>query len=120
MRSYTRIERLEKLLQEVLAESISRRIKDPKLGFVTVMGVQLSKDLHYAKVTVTVLGSEQIQEETMQVLDRASNFLREEISREVRMRYIPELKFVRSDIFEKQARLDELFSLIRKEEKYEN
>jgi ribosome-binding factor A len=72
---------------------IQRELKDPRLGFVTVTRAEVSPDLHYARVFVSILGTPEEQQASMQALQRATGFLRHELGSRLTMRYIPALQF---------------------------
>src|SRR3954463_14920265 len=84
-------------IQKEVAELIQRELKDPRLGFVTVTRAEVSGDLHYARVFVSVLGTPEEQQATLKVLQSATGFLRHELGSRLSMRYIPALQF-RSDV----------------------
>lgn len=86
-----RSERLAAEIRDALSLLISRSLKDPRLGFVTVTRVELSADLRYAKVLVSVLGSEEQRRDSLKALRSAAGFLRREIGQRIRMRRVPEL-----------------------------
>ena len=87
-----RIKRVNEACKEALSEIIQEKFKDPRIGFVTVTGVEVTPDLRYAKVWVSIMGSEEEVEVTMQVLEGAGGFMRKELGRMVRMRYTPQLR----------------------------
>lgn len=95
MREFKRTDRVADQLQKELAVLIQREVKDPRLGMVTVSGVEVSRDLGYADVYITLLGeqtSERIKE-NLQVLKRAAGFLRSQLAKRVKLRHVPELRF---------------------------
>lgn len=95
MREFKRTDRVADQLQKELAVLIQREVKDPRLGMVTVSGVEVSRDLGYADVYITLLGeqtSERIKE-NLQVLKRAAGFLRSQLAQRVKLRHVPELRF---------------------------
>ena len=87
-----RMERVQNLAREILGELI-QDLKDPRVGFATVTAVRVSPDLRHARVLVSVLGSEEQQEESMKGLRSATPFLRGELGRQMRLKYLPELVF---------------------------
>ncbi len=87
-----RTERVQELARQVLGEEIGS-LKDPRVGFVTVTRVRMSADLRYARVLVSVFGSEDQQTATMRGLQSATPYLRAELGRQVRLKYLPELSF---------------------------
>ncbi|MFO8045303.1 MAG: 30S ribosome-binding factor RbfA [Halomonas sp.] len=95
MREFKRTDRVADQLQKELAVLIQREVKDPRLGMVTVSGVEVSRDLGYADVHVTLLGEntpEQIKE-NLKVLKQAAGFLRSQIAKRIKLRHVPELRF---------------------------
>ncbi len=89
-----RRERVTELVHHELSDILQREIRDPRLGWATVTRVEMSPDLCYAKVYVSVFGDdEQAQEQSLRVLERASAFIRSQLGRRVRLRQTPELHF---------------------------
>jgi ribosome-binding factor A len=111
-----RTDRLNSLLKEVISEVIRRDVRNPRVtALVTVTRVQISNDLHYAKVYISVIGSEQDKFETIEALNSAAGFIAVQSSQEVVMRYFPELTFKLDDSVEKHMRIEELLNKISKE-----
>ena len=96
-----RLKRMADSVQRELSELIRQELKDPRLGgLVTISAVKVSADLGYAEVYVTVMGrelgdeqSEAANKETLDVLNKASGFLRHELSRRIKTRITPSLRF---------------------------
>ncbi|MCX6000812.1 MAG: 30S ribosome-binding factor RbfA [Chloroflexi bacterium] len=89
-----RIERVNSTIRQEITELLQREIKDPRLGgLVTVTQVDTSRDLRYAKVLVSIIGSEDEKKQVLSAFASASGFLRKEISRHLGLRRIPELSF---------------------------
>ncbi len=88
-----RLEQVADLLRAELSDLLRREMQDPRLGFVTIIGVEVSPDLRSARVRVSCYGDETAQRESMRALHGAAGFLRREIGRRVRLRTIPELHF---------------------------
>jgi ribosome-binding factor A len=89
-----RTEQVAEEVQRILGEAIQYDLKDPRVGFATVVGVDMSADLQVAKVRISILDPEQ-RAETMAVLERARGFLRRRVAQEMRhMRVVPELRLV--------------------------
>lgn len=111
-----RTDRLNSLLKEVITEVIKRDVRNPHVAeFVSVTRVEITKDLHYAKVYVSIIGSEQQKAETMDALNSAAGFIAIQSSREVVMRYFPELTFRLDDSVDKHMKIEELLSEINRE-----
>ena len=88
-----RIDRINQLIKEEISGLLQRGLKDPRLGFVTVTEVDVSKDLRHAKVFVSILGSEDDWRGTLEALESASGYVRHWLRQNLRLRYIPELSF---------------------------
>jgi len=95
MREFKRTDRVADQLQKELAVLIQREVKDPRLGMVTVSGVEVSRDLGYADVHVTLLGEDTPEriKENLKVLKQAAGFLRGQVARRIKLRHVPELRF---------------------------
>jgi len=103
-----RIQRLAERIKEELSDILQREFKDPRLGFVSITGVELTRDLQVAKVYVSVLGSEEEKATSLETLQRAKGFLRTEIGRRIQMRHVPDLLFKFDTSIEHGARVHEL------------
>ena len=110
-----RMEKVQKLARQVLGESI-QGLKDPRIGFATVTAVRITPDLRYARVFVSVLGTEEEQKATMKGLESAKPFLRGELGRQVRMKYLPALIFEQDRGAEEAQRLETLLRTLHEED----
>ena len=88
-----RQEQLGEVIAEELSDLIRTRMKDPRIGFASITGVELSADLRHAKVFVSVLGTPEEQRATLQGLEHAAGFLRHELAQRLNIRYTPEILF---------------------------
>lgn len=88
-----RANRVAEQMKKELSDIIGRKIKDPRIGFVTVTDVRLSGDLQIAKVYISVLGDEKQREDTLKGLAKAKGFIRSEIGQRIRLRKTPEIQF---------------------------
>ena len=99
-----RTERLNYLIRQELSELIRRDTKDPRLGcFLTVTHVDTSPDLSYAKVYISIMGSEEEKDKAMDGLLSASGFLYHELRERLSLRHTPQLVFCKDDSIEKGA-----------------
>lgn len=111
-----RTDRLNSLLKEVISEVIKRDVRNPHVNeLVTVTRVQITKDLHYAKVYISVIGTPEQKAETLKALQSASGFIAVNSSHKVTMRYFPELTFRLDDSVDKHMRIEELLGEIKRE-----
>lgn len=111
-----RTDRLNSLLKEVISEVIRRDVRNPHVAeLVTVTRVEITKDLHYAKVFISVIGNDEQKKETLQALQSAAGFIAVNSSQKVVMRYFPELTFKLDDSVEKHMRIEELLHKLSQE-----
>jgi len=103
-----RRERVAEEIRAELSEILQHQMRDPRLGWVTVTRVEMSPDLAYAKVFVSVYGPEADQAATFQVLERAAGYIRSELGRRIRLRQTPELHFRTDDSIEQSQRIQDL------------
>jgi ribosome-binding factor A len=105
-----RTRRIESEIQRVLSELISRGVKDPRVGNVTITAVSLAADMGVAKVFFTPFASRNPAEEVQIGLTSAGGYLRGEIGRRLRLRHAPRLEFVIDDTVDKAAHLTGLIN----------
>jgi len=106
-----------RVIKEELSRIIREEIDDPRLGLVSITGVEVTPDLRIAHVHVSVYGDEAQRKMSLGILDRASRFLRGVLGREIELRYTPELHFHLDTSLERGARIFELLHEIKTEEK---
>ena len=107
MASTHRVNRVRGMLTRELSDIIMR-LKDPRIHLVTVVDTELSKDLRYAKVFVSVIGSAEEQQEAMKGLENALGYIRREVAKRVQLRIVPEIRVVYDQTIERTARLTAL------------
>ena len=110
----SRTERVGEEFREILAEEI-QRLKDPRIGFVTVTGVRVSADLHRARVFYTAYGDEQAQAGSRAALRSATSHLRHELGRQVRLKVVPELVFEEDASIAAGERIDAIIEQLHRE-----
>jgi ribosome-binding factor A len=115
MLPYKRSKRVGDLLRKEIAEIIMRRVKDPRLGFITITSVDVSDDLRNATVYISVLEKDTTGT-VLEALSSASGFIRSELVKRLRMKIIPRLVFVEDIAIEYGARIEDLFKIIKEEE----
>ena len=97
------------------SEILQREIKDRKLGFVTFSRVDVSKDLKYAKIYYTILGSEEEIRNSKNALKRSRPFIQSRIGQRLGLRHTPEIKFIFDKGIEHSLRINELIRKIQNE-----
>lgn len=111
-----RVVRLNSLLKEVISEVIHREVRNPHVNqFVTVTGVDISKDLQHAKVLISVIGTPQEKELTIKALQSAAGFIAIHSSKKVVMRYFPSLTFKLDSSVDQQMHIESLLKKIHEE-----
>lgn len=112
----TRTERLAHQLQQEIATIIQEELKDPRLGFITITRVELSRDLSRAKVLFSCLGDDEARSRSQEALDRSAGFIHGLIKKRFRLKIIPVVLFRYDDSIAGSMALSETFDRIRREE----
>jgi len=100
--------RVNEAVREVLSGHIGEDLKDPRIGFVTVTGVETSPDLRHARVYVSVLGSDEEKDAALEGLRSSAGFLQSKVGQELRMKRTPTLEFHYDDSIDRGMRISEL------------
>ena len=103
-----RMRRVNEAVREVVSARIAEGLRDPRIGFVTVTGVETSPDLRHARVFVSVLGSDQERAATLAGLDSAHGVLQQSVATELRLKRTPSLQFVYDESIDRGMRVTEL------------
>jgi len=114
-RSRHRPERLAALIHETLATALTTQLKDPRVGFVTITGVQVTPDGQHATVRFSVLGSDEDKGRAAEGLEHARGFLRTHLAGKLHLRVTPELRFELDRGLEHARRIDEILDRLRGE-----
>ena len=111
-----RTDRVSVLIQRELSDIIQRDLKDPRVSFCTISQVEVSTDLKYADVKVSVVGNKKQKQNSIIGLKSASGFLRREVVQRIGLRHAPELRFELDDSVDQLMRIDHLLKQIHAEE----
>ena len=111
--SNARVRKVADRIRVVVAEMLERRIKDPRLGFVTVTDVRVSGDTQNASVFYTVLGERDELEGTAAALESAKGLIRSEVGKKLGMRHVPTLDFIHDALPETARHIDDLLEKVR-------
>ena len=117
MKSPRRPEQVAETLRQVVADAMTRELRDPRIGFVTLTGVLVSPDLSHARIMVSVPGDQAEKDRALEGLQSAAGFLRSRAARALTTRTVPELHFELDRGLEHAARINELLDEIRREER---
>ena len=108
-----RARKLADRISQIVAEMLERRIKDPRLGFVTVTEARLTNDLREATVFYTVLGTDAERADTATALTSATGIIRSEVGQQLGLRHTPSLAFVADELPDSAQRIEELVTQAR-------
>ena len=103
-----RMRRVDEAVREVLSDAITKQLKDPRVGFVTVTAVETASDLRRARVFVSVLGDDKVRRRSMDGLNSAHGYLQRRVAGELRLKNTPTLDFVYDDTAERAQRVERL------------
>lgn len=110
---YDRPKRVGYLIREEISEIIMKRLKDPRVGFVTITQVEVTRDLRRAKVYVSVMGSEEEKISSLDGLRSAKSFIKRELGKRIRLKFMPELDFVYDGSMEHAFRIESILKELR-------
>ncbi len=110
-----RAEKMADLIRQELSELMEHKLKDPRVGFVTITGVELFGDLRVARVSVSILGDEEQRKQSLKGLEAAKNFLRYQLAQQLRLRHTPAVEFQLDRTLESEERIEELLRRVREE-----
>lgn len=110
-----RLERVGHLIQMELAQLVVNRVKDPRLGLVTITHVSVAADIRSARVFYSVLGDEKAKRECQRALEKAAGFFQREIADVIELRYTPKLTFSLDETLERSMEIDKILRNIEEE-----
>src|SRR5665811_1789649 len=111
--SSARVRKVADRIQVTVAEMLERRVKDPRLGFVTVTDVRVTGDTQHASVFYTVLGEDEDLVSTAAALESAKGIIRSEVGKQLGMRHVPTLEFIPDALPDTARHLDEVLARAR-------
>lgn len=109
-KAFARSRRVAEQIQRVLSELIRRELRDPRLGSVTIVAVQVSQDLAHAKVFYSILGGDKHPELTREIMAEGARLLRGPLGRALGLRHAPQLTFVADELLEYGTHLTTVIS----------
>ncbi|MCM3699097.1 30S ribosome-binding factor RbfA [Paenibacillus macerans] len=108
--------RVGEQIKKELSVLIQKELKDPRIGFVTVTGVDVTSDLSQAKIYLSVFGDDEKKSESLKGLEKANGFLRTELGKRIRLRHTPELIFKIDESIAYGSRIEKLLGEITHEQ----
>ncbi len=114
---HSRGERIQKTLIKEISDIIQHKLKDPRItGIISVTDVELSPDYKYAKAYISIFAEEETKKDIMSALEECTSYVRREVSKRIKIRHTPELKFVRDDSIERARKIEDIIDQIAKED----
>lgn len=110
-----RSQKIADMIQREISALILKGLKDPRIGFVTITGVDITDDLRHAKIFVTVIGAEESKIASLEGLKHSVPFLRRHLGRELRMKFAPELHFEYDQSLEYGNRIENILKEIHRD-----
>lgn len=117
---YSRSQRVAEAIKRRMGEIIIRRIKDPRMGLISVTRVEVSPDLREASIYISIYGDEKSKIQAIEGLENAKGFIRQEIGRGMKLRYLPQIFFRIDGSIEESFRLKEILDSLSREEVFTN
>ncbi len=111
--SSPRVRKIADRIQVTVAEMLERRVKDPRLGFVTVTDVRVSGDTQHASIFYTVFGEEEQVTASAVALESAKGLIRSEVGKQLGTRHVPTLEFIHDALPESARHIEELLAQVR-------
>ena len=108
--------RVGEVVRKEIAALLTKGLKDPRIGFVSVMGVRMSPDLKYANVDVSLYGSESQKKSSLIGLRQSSGWVRREIGKRIRLRFTPEIRFFEDSTLDEAYHIEEVLREIHEED----
>ncbi|BBD90193.1 MULTISPECIES: 30S ribosome-binding factor RbfA [Staphylococcus] len=115
--SNMRAERVGEQMKQEIMDIVNTKVKDPRVGFLTITDVELTNDLSQAKVYLTVLGNEKEVDNTFKALEKAKGFIKSELGSRMRLRIIPDLTFEYDESIEYGNKIERMIQDLHKEDK---
>ncbi|MBU1808917.1 MAG: 30S ribosome-binding factor RbfA [Candidatus Omnitrophica bacterium] len=109
--------RVQEAIRQEVSSIIHSQIRDPRLGFLTITGVELTKDLRYARIYFSVLGGDKEKKLALRGLNSAKGYIKGLLGDRIKLRYMPEIEFKIDETLERTRHIYDLFEKIKKEKK---
>ena len=109
----SRKEKVQDAIQKEVCDILRNELKDPRIGFVTITGVEISNDMRYAKVFFSVLGKDEEKLKTKKALDSALGFIRTLVAERIQLRFAPEISFKEDQTSEYSSHIQKVLDEIK-------
>jgi len=115
----SRQDKVAEAIRQEASVIIHDKLKDPRLGFITITNVEITHDLRFAKIFFSVLGNDEAYKNTKQALDSSSGFVRKLIAQRLNLRFAPEIAFYEDRSTEYSVRIEEVLNEIKEHDEQE-
>lgn len=115
-----RTARVAELLKRQISNIVQQDLQNPRIGFVTVTRVTVTRDLKQANIWISVMGDDTVKHTSMEILKHAQNRIKELLAGRVKLRYLPSLQFHLDTSIEYNAHISDVISRLREEENWDN
>ncbi len=117
--SKVRVSRVGEQMKKELSQIVQREIKDPRIGFLTITGVEVTGDLQQAKIFISVMGNDEQKDNSLKALQNAKGFIRSEVGKRMKLRHTPDLIFKIDESIEYGSKIENLLNVIKKDNDHE-
>ncbi|MCP3944132.1 MAG: 30S ribosome-binding factor RbfA [Desulfobacteraceae bacterium] len=108
MKPYSRADRISGMIQVAITDLLRKKIQNPKVEMATISGVKVSADLRLADIYITVFGGKKKIAEAMEGFKKSKGFIKKSIAPKLGLKFMPELRFIHDDSFDRAAKMDAL------------
>jgi len=112
---YKRSDRVGDLLLELVSQLLAKEVSDPRIGQITLTGVEVSQDLKHARVFFSLLTGDRQKAEVLSGLKSATGFIRARVAKEINLRFVPAIEFVYDETQDRVQHIEELLQQVKKE-----
>jgi len=114
--SIQRAQRVAETIHKEISSLLIKGLKDPRIGFVTITSVDVTSDLRQARIYYTLMGSQDGRKETQEGLNSCSSYIRQQLGRQLRLRFIPEIHFEYDSSFDYGQNIEKLLKEVKTDE----
>lgn len=111
-----RAQKLAEVFKEEVSRIIHERLRDPRIGFITITHVEISDDLRFAKIYYSILGTDKEKSETKEALNKGLGFIRRLLGQSIRLKFLPEIEFILDESGEYSINIQKILNRLEKED----
>jgi ribosome-binding factor A len=111
---YKRSDRVADLLLELVSQLLTKEVSDPRIGQITLTGVEVSQDLKHARIFFSLLTGDRQKAEVLSGLKSATGFIRARVAKEIKLRFVPAIEFVYDETQDRVRHIEDLLQQVKK------